>query len=80
MDTLFLGPLDNLIVHIGKVLNVAYLVAQIFKVPAEHVEGYVAEGVAYVGCGVGGDPAHIYFDFVAFGGDKLRRRSSQGVI
>ena len=70
-DALLLGPLDYLVVHVGEVLDVVHLEAQMLQIPAQHVEGDVAEGVADVGGGVGGDAADVHLDGVAVGGGEL---------
>ena len=37
-DALFIRPLDNLVVHIGEVLDEFNLVAAEFKIPPDHIE------------------------------------------
>ena len=70
-DALLLGPLDYLVVHVGKVLDVVHLKTEMFQIPAQHVEGDVAEGVADVGGRVRGDATDVHLDGVAVGGGEL---------
>ena len=49
LDALLLGPLDDLVVDVGEILDMANVVSEVFQVPSQDVEGDVAEGVADVG-------------------------------
>ena len=75
-----LGALDNLVVNVGEVLDVAHPVALVLKVAAQRVEDDVAESVADVGCGVGGDAADVHFDFVGVGGHEFLDPPVQSVV
>ena len=70
-DALFLGALDYLVVHVSEVLDVVHLEAHVLQVPAQHVEGDVAQGVADMGGRVGGDAADVHLDGVAVGGGEF---------
>ena len=70
-DTLLFGALYYLVVHVGEVLDVAHLEAQMLQVAAQHVEGDVAQGVADVGCGIGRHAADVHLDGVAVGWGEL---------
>ena len=39
---------DYFVVHVGEVLNVVHLVADVLQVTTQNVENYVAKGVAYM--------------------------------
>ena len=70
-NALFLGALDYLVVHVGEVLDVVHLETDMLQIPAQHVEGDVAQGVADVGGGIRSDAADIHLDGVAIGGGEL---------
>src|SRR5207247_9825294 len=50
---------QDVVVHVGDVLHVHHVGAQVTEVPDQHVEMDVGEGVAEVGGVVGRDPAHV---------------------
>ena len=47
-DALLLGPVDDLVIHVGKVLHELDLVASVFEVPSECIEHHERSGVSYV--------------------------------
>ena len=75
-----MGPLNDLVVHVGEILHVIHLVAQVFQIPAQNVEGNVTQGVANVGGGIGSDPADVHLDGLAVGGNELFCDAGEGVI
>ena len=76
----FLGLLDNLVVHVGEVLNVAHRITQILQVSPQDVEGYIAKGVAHVGGRIGRDAADVHLDALSIGRNKLFNFPGQSVI
>ena len=80
VDALLLGSLDNLVIHVGKVLDVLDRITQVFQVPAQNIESDVAQGVADVGGGIGGDSADVHLDGFPVRGRELLGLSGQGVV
>ena len=74
------GLAQHVVVHIGQVLNVANLVAEVLQVPMEDVEAQVGERVAEMAGVVGRDAAHVEAD--RSGGRRLERSddAAPGVV
>ena len=77
---LLLGPLDQLVVHVGEVLDVTHQVAPKLQVAPQHVERHVAQGVAHVGGGVGRHSANVHLDARRVGGGERLGLAGQGVV
>ena len=58
-----IGFIDNLIIHISKILYELHLVAHIFQVAANHIPGHCRTGIADMGMIVGRYAAHINLRF-----------------
>ena len=58
-----IGFIDNLIIHIRKILYEFHLVAHIFQVAANHIPGHCRTGIADMGMIVGRYAAHINLRF-----------------
>ena len=80
VDALLLGPLDNLVIHVGEVLDVLDRITQVLQVPAQNIESDVAQGVADVGSGIGGDAADVHLGGFPVRGRELMGLSGQGVV
>ena len=59
-DALCIGSLDNLVIHVGKILDVLYLKAALPEITLDDIPGYKRTGVADMGMVVGGDAADIH--------------------
>ena len=79
-DAGFLRPLDYLVVHIGKVLDMLDLVALVFQVAAEGVENDVAEGVADVGGRVRRHPTDVHLYGFAVGRNEVQFLAGKGIV
>jgi hypothetical protein len=62
VGALFLGPLDDLVVHIGEVSDEHHLVATVSQVPVDRVENKGRAGMTYMADVVGGDAANVHVD------------------
>ena len=67
----FVGPADDLVVHIGKIGDVGDLVAAEREIAAHHVEDDGGHGMAHVRVGIDGRSAHVHADFALL--DRLKR-------
>ena len=73
------GPLDDLIVQVGEVLDVPNAVIEVFQITAYHIEDDVAHGVADVRRGVGGDAAHVHAH-LAGGGSEVPLPAGERIV
>ena len=64
-DTKGIGPIDDLIVNIGEVFDLANPVAAVFQVTVKYIEHDAAQGVSEMRIVIHRYPAHIHFYFVA---------------
>ena len=76
----FVGAVDDLIVHIGEVLDISHIIAAVGKVAAHHIKGHDGTGVAQMDIVIGGGAADIHFDFSLFHGNKFFFFVSQCII
>ena len=79
-DALGAGAQNYLVVHIGEVLNVLHLVADVFQIAAQHIKYDVAQSVSYVSRRIGSHAANVHFDRLTVGGNELVFLAGQGVV
>ena len=69
--TLLVGALDDLVVHVGKILREGHLIALGHEPATNDVEANKGAGVADVDIVVDGGAAHVHADLALFDGCKL---------
>ena len=72
--------IDDLIVYVGKVLNMRYFIAQVFQVALDDVPGDEGTGVAHMGMIVRRDAADVHLDLSRRDGRKRFFFTSQRII
>ena len=76
----FLGSDNDLIIHVGEIRDVCNLVANVFEVPADHIEYDGAHRMADVGVGVYCRPANIHANTPFFYRFKPFPPASQRIV
>jgi hypothetical protein len=79
-DAFFLGPFDDLVVHISEVAHIGNLIPLVPEKSIDHIENHGAAGVADVAEVINRDPAGIHTDPPLVQGDKLFLFLGHGVI
>ena len=54
-----IGFVDNLIIHVGKILNEGYFISDIFEIAADDIPGHCRTGIADMGMVIRSDSAYI---------------------
>ena len=78
--SLGIGSLDDLIVHIGKVLNMLYLIAPIAEIPLDYIPGNKRTGIADMWVIVWGNAANIHAYLTWLLWDKLLFFSGKSIV
>ena len=79
-DPLFFSSLDDLVVHIGKILDEFDLIPSVLEIFSHGVKHYERSGIAYVEVIVDGRTAHIHSYLSFFDRYKLFLFSRQSII
>ena len=67
----FIGAFDDLVINVGKVLDISHIVTAIAEIAAHHIKGHDGAGIAQMNIVVGGRAANVHFDLTFFYGNKL---------
>ena len=76
---LLVGPVDDLVVHVGEVLHEGHLVPPVLQVPAQHVEEDHGPGIAHVDVVVDRGAAAVHLHLSRGDGDELLLLAGHGV-
>ncbi len=76
----FPGPVDNLVVHIGKVLDIEDIIAPVGQIPPDSVKKDQRPGIAQVDIVVGGGAADIHINLAGFTRLERLLPPGQGII
>ena len=79
-DAFFFGTVDNLIIHIGKVGNIGNLIATVFEIATNGIEGYCRTSIPHVDIVVYSWPTDIHLNLTVLDWDKFSQITRHGVI
>ncbi len=77
---LLAGAVDDLVVHVGEVLDVGHLVAQVLQVAADHVARHEGEHVPHVGLVLDGHAADVHAHLAGAQGLELAEGAGHAVV
>ena len=71
LHALFVGSVDDFVIHIGEVLHMGYIIALVLQEAANYVPGYEGARIADMGMVVGGNAAHINIGLTGSHGNEF---------
>ena len=79
-DSLFLGPANNLVIHISEILHELHIISSVFEIPAQCIEHHERSGISNVEEIVYGRSADVDSNLPLFQRHKFFLAAGHGIV